>query len=291
MILCCCAIPNTKPPAKICWQFLPPSKKRTRLSADLDLNLLWEIVAEQGRGFSADELAELFFGSRTPGTTSVMLEALLQDRLYFVRRHLEFVPRSAEQVDRLRVQQDKIRLRSETSRRTRTILRGVIEEGLTPPPDEAAPLAIELRRYLDNPFTRNRDLTAMIEAALPDIPPRGSRLRNSYDRIGGAPPGSRFALIGGVRNSFSDAAFEEARTSVAPCVIRVTTISQSLSTTTTPLRLMTPFHARRWTTVACASESILRWSPTSWLRTVRWTWKPVTRDHRLSAGSLGSDAP
>ena len=74
-------------------------EERTRLSADLDLNLLWEIVAEQGRGFSADELAELFFGSRTPGTTSVMLEALLQDRLYFVRRHMEFVPRSAEQVD------------------------------------------------------------------------------------------------------------------------------------------------------------------------------------------------
>jgi exoribonuclease II len=190
-------------------------EERTRLSADLDLNLLWEIVAEQGRGFSADELAELFFGSRTPATTSVMLEALLQDRLYFVRRHMEFVPRSSEQVDRLRVQQDKIRLRSETSRRTRTLLRGVIEEGLTPPPDEAAPLAVELRRYLDNPFTRNRDLTAMIEAALPDIPPAEAAYE-ILDRIGGAPPGSRFVLIGGVRNSFSDAAFEEARTSLAP---------------------------------------------------------------------------
>jgi exoribonuclease II len=190
-------------------------EERTRLSADLDLNLLWEIVAEQGRGFSADELADLFFGSRTPSTTSVMLEALLQDRLYFVRRHMEFVPRSAEQVDRLRVQQDKIRLRSETSRRTRTILRGVIEEGLTPPPDEAATLAIELRRYLDNPFTRNRDLTAMIEAALPDIPPPEAAYE-ILDRIGGAPPGSRFVLIGGVRNSFNNAAIEEARTSVAP---------------------------------------------------------------------------
>lgn len=190
-------------------------EERARLSADLDLNLLWEIVLEQGRGFDAGELAELFFGSRSPSGTSVMLEALLQDRLYFVRRHMEFVPRTADQVERLRLQQDKVRLRSEASRRIRNLLRSVIEDGLTPEPDEALELSTELRRYLTNPFTRNRDMTAMIEAALPDIPPAEAAYE-ILDRIGSAPPGSRFALIGGVRDSFSDAALEEARASVAP---------------------------------------------------------------------------
>jgi exoribonuclease-2 len=190
-------------------------EERTRLSADLDLNLLWEIVSEQGRGFDAGELAELFFGHCSASGTSVMLEALLQDRLYFVRRHMEFVPRSPDQVERLRVQQDRERLRGEASRRIRTLLRGIIEDGLTPPADEAAELMVELRRYLANPFTRNRDLTAMIEATLPDIPPAEAAYE-ILDRIGGAPTGSRFALIGGVRDSFSETALAEAHTSVAP---------------------------------------------------------------------------
>ncbi|HEX4209712.1 MAG TPA: ribonuclease catalytic domain-containing protein [Candidatus Binataceae bacterium] len=190
-------------------------EERQHLGADLDLNLLWEIVSEQSRSFRADELAELFFGRRSPSATSVMLEALLQDRLYFVRRHMEFVPRTADQVERLRVQQDKIRLRSEASRRTRSLLRAIIEDGLMPPADEAGALTLELRRYLDNPFTRNRDLIAMIEAALPDIP-SAEAAYEILERIGGAPPGSRFALIGGVRDSFSEAALEEARSSVAP---------------------------------------------------------------------------
>ena len=190
-------------------------EERLRLAGELDLNLLWEVVAEQGRSFTAEELAELFFGRRSAGATSVMLAALLQDRLYFMRRHMDFVPRGAEQVERLRVQYDKVRLRSEASRRTRNLLRGIIEDGLTPPPEEAQELAAELHRYLDNPFTRSRDLTAMIEAALPDIPPAEAAYE-ILDRIGATPPGSRFALIGGLRDHFDEAALEEARLSVAP---------------------------------------------------------------------------
>jgi exoribonuclease II len=196
------------------------TEERTRLGAELDLNLLWEVVAEQGRGFTAEELAELFFGQRSASATSVMLEALLQDQLYFVRRHMEFVPRSAEQAERLRIQHEKVRLRSESSQRIRSVLRGVIEDGLKPAQEEAEPLAVELRRFLENPFTRSRDLSALIESALPDIPPAEAAYE-ILERIGAAPPGSRFALIGGVRTSFAAAALEEAETVVAP--IRDTT--------------------------------------------------------------------
>jgi exoribonuclease II len=189
--------------------------ERARLAAELDLNLLWEVVREQGRSFSAGELAELFFGQRSASATSVMLEALFNDRLFFVRRHLEFVARNAEQVERLRVQYDKVRLRSEASRYTRNLLRGVLEDGLVVPPEEAAPLIAELRRYLDNPFTRSRDLTAMIEAAVSDIAPAEAAYE-ILERLGAPSPGPRFVKIGGIRTSFSAAALDEAESAVAP---------------------------------------------------------------------------
>jgi exoribonuclease II len=189
--------------------------ERAQLAAELDLNLLWEVVHEDGRNFGAEELAELFFGRRSANATSVMLEALFNDRLYFVRRHLEFVARSAEQVERLRVQYDKVRLRSEANRHTRNLIRGVLEDGLVVSPDEAAPLIAELRRYLDNPFTRSRDLTAMIEAAVTDIAPAEAAYE-ILERLGAPVPGPRFAIIGGVRTSFPEAAITEAERVLPP---------------------------------------------------------------------------
>lgn len=189
--------------------------ERSQLAAELDLNLLWEVVHEHGRSFTAEELADLYFGRRSASATSVMLEALFNDRLFFVRRHLEFVARSADQVERLRIQYDKVRLRSEASRHTRNLIRGVLEDGLVPPPEEAAPLVAELRRYLDNPFTRSRDLTAMIEAAVIDITPAEAAYE-ILDRLGAAPPGPRFVIIGGIRTGFSAAAIAEADQAVPP---------------------------------------------------------------------------
>src|SRR5579863_677602 len=51
--------------------------ERLELAKELDLKLLWEVVAEQERGFRVEELAELFFGTRSSVGAAVMLEALL----------------------------------------------------------------------------------------------------------------------------------------------------------------------------------------------------------------------
>lgn len=189
--------------------------ERAQLAAELDLNLLWEVVHDHGHSFGAAELAELFFGRRSASATSVMLEALFNDRLYFVRRHLEFVARDAEQVERLRLQYERVRLRSEASRHTRNLIRGVLEDGLTVAPDEAAPLIAELRRYLDNPFTRSRDLTAMIESAVSDITPAEAAYE-ILERLGAPPPGPRFVIIGGIRANFPEAVIAEAGSLPAP---------------------------------------------------------------------------
>ena len=150
--------------------------ERAKLAAELDLDLLWEVVREQGRSFSAAELAELFFGHRSTVGTAVVLEALLNDRLYFSRRHFEFIAQSAEQVERLRLQQERTRLRSEAYRRTQNLIRQIIVSNSVPAAEQCAPLIAELKRYLENPFSRSSDLTALLTQAAPDIAPDGERV-------------------------------------------------------------------------------------------------------------------
>ena len=183
--------------------------QREALSTELDLGLLWEVAQEQGRGFSAAELAELFFGQRSTVASSVMLEALLNDRLFFVRRHLEFIPRPRDQVERLRLQQDRIKGRSEGARRTQTLVREILNGGVSTPSAETAALAAELTQYLRNPFTRSRELTQILAAAAPDIDPAEVSFE-LLDRLGAKPDLPRFAFIAGLHTEFSAAALEEA---------------------------------------------------------------------------------
>jgi len=190
-------------------------QERRQLAAELDLNLLWEVVREHEQSCTAGELAELFFGRRSQVAVAVMLEALLGDRLYFVRRHLNFIARDAEQVERLRTQYERIRVRSESGRRLSSLLQSVLQNHLLPDSEEAAALIAELKRYLENPHTRSRELTMMLEAALSDITPAEAAYE-VLTRMGAAPPGPRFAIIGGIRNTFGETTLAEARTVVPP---------------------------------------------------------------------------
>jgi exoribonuclease II len=190
-------------------------QERAQLAAELDLNLLWEVVREQERSYTAEELAELFFGRRSPAAVAVTLDALLADRLFFIRRHMNFVARSAEQVDRLRTQYERIRLRSESGRRLSSLLQSVLENRTVPSPEEAAPLIAELKRYLENPFTRSRDLTLMLETASSEVSPAEAAYQ-ILERLEATPPGPRFAIIGGIRRTFSEAALAEAASASRP---------------------------------------------------------------------------
>ena len=188
-------------------------RERAELAAELDLQLLWEVAQEQGRSFSAAELAELFFGRRSNAAASVMLEALLNDRTYFVRRHMDFVPRTPDQVERLRIQNDRIRARSDDYRRIQKQLRDVLNGAEKPPADETAALIEELSRYLKNPFTRSRDMTQMLAHAAPEVDPAEAAFE-ILERLGAHPRVARFAFIAGLKDEFSDAAMKEAAEAV-----------------------------------------------------------------------------
>jgi len=184
-------------------------RERAELAAELDLQLLWEVTQEQSRSFSAAELAELFFGRRSNAAASVMLEALLGDRIYFVRRHMDFVPRTPDQVERLRMQNDRIRARSDDYRKIQKYLRDVLVGAETPPTDEAAALIEELSRYLKNPFTRSRDMTQMLAHAAPEVDPAEAAFE-ILERLGARPRVPRFAFIAGLKDEFSEAVMKEA---------------------------------------------------------------------------------
>ena len=184
--------------------------ERATLASELDLELLWGVVHEQGRSFTAGDLSELFFGRRSNTAASVMFEALLNDRLYFVRRHMEFVARSPDQVERLRGQNEKARLRSDEYRKTQGLLRAIIGDGVELAPADAAPLVDQLTRYLKNPSTRANELTAMLSNAAPEVDPAEAAFE-ILERLHAAPDVPRFALIGGLRMEFSEAANLEAQ--------------------------------------------------------------------------------
>ena len=188
-------------------------RERAELAAELDLQLLWEVAQEQGRSSSAAELAELFFGRRSNAAASVMLEALLGDRIYFVRRHMDFVPRTPEQVERLRIQNDRIRARSDDYRKFQKQLRDVLNGAEMPPAAEAAAIIEELSRYLKNPFTRSRDMTQMLAQAAPEVDPAEAAFE-ILERLGARPRVPRFAFIAGLKDEFSDAVMKEAAEAV-----------------------------------------------------------------------------
>jgi exoribonuclease-2 len=201
-------------PASLAAVLADLEQERVRLAAELDLELLWGVVQEQGRSFSAAELSELFFGRRSSAAASVMLEALFNDRLYFVRRHLEFAARTPEQVERLRIQNEKTRQRGEEYRQTLALIRAIAADGSVPEPAAAAPLITELSRYLKNPSTRSSELTTMLTQAMPEVDPAEIAFE-ILERLGAAPDAPRFALIGGLRMEFSAATSQEAAAATA----------------------------------------------------------------------------
>lgn len=201
-------------PAKLAEVVAALKQERARLAAEFEVDLLWEVVEEQGRAFGVEELAGIFFGTASTAACAVVFELLLSDRVYFVRRHLEFRARSREQVERLKLQEQRVRLRSEEGRRKGELLRAALAGEPLPPNDEnLAALAAALHRYLENPFSRNSELTALLSQAMPEVDPAELAFE-VLDRLGVPPPGPRFAVIRGLKTQFDAEAELEAATVV-----------------------------------------------------------------------------
>ncbi len=191
------------------------SAARAELAAELDLNLLWEVTREQGRGFSAGELAELYFGRRSTVAEAVVLEALLNDQVYFKRRHFEFLPQDAARVERTLLQQERNRLRGETSQRLQSAMRQLLAGEDLADQGTHDLLISHLRRFLENPSTRSRELSAMLTQALPDVEPVEAAFE-LLERLNAKPEAPRFVAVGGLVQEFTPAVLAEAARAKAP---------------------------------------------------------------------------
>src|SRR5260370_36983367 len=95
------------------------------------------------------------------------------------------------------------------------VIRQILHGASDAAASEAAPLVAKLKPYIENPFTRNRDLTAMLEQAAPDIEPVEAAFE-ILDRLGEAPKLPRFATIAGLKLDFPEAVAIEAANARAP---------------------------------------------------------------------------
>ena len=106
-------------------------------------------------------------------------------------------------------------MRSDEFREMQRVIRQILHGASNASPEEAAPLVAKLKPYIENPFTRSRDLTAMLEQAAPDVEPVEAAFE-ILDRLGEAPSLPRFATIAGVKTDFPEAVMAEAAKTAAP---------------------------------------------------------------------------
>ena len=66
--------------------------------ADMDTTLLWEMLYEEVKDYSIEELAE-FYGDSEPIPSLSLFTALVRDAVHFKRKGVTFSPRTEEQVE------------------------------------------------------------------------------------------------------------------------------------------------------------------------------------------------
>ncbi|OVE82465.1 hypothetical protein BVY04_00900, partial [bacterium M21] len=70
------------------------------VAEELDIELLWEEVADSGSAHDISNLAELYFGSSTSLQVSAGCRTLLADALRFRFKNNQFIPRSNDDMER-----------------------------------------------------------------------------------------------------------------------------------------------------------------------------------------------
>jgi exoribonuclease-2 len=109
--------------------------RRERLSREVDVPMLWELVHAEKETVPPQDLAELQFGSEAGDDhVSAVLRALFYERLHFKLAGGEFVPLSAEQLEQKRVQQEREAAHREEVDRAVAYLRSLPPRGQEPPP-------------------------------------------------------------------------------------------------------------------------------------------------------------
>lgn len=71
----------------------------TENSQELEAEFLWEMVSEENKELTLEQLAEAYFGESTPIQNCSLFLALINNTSHFKRKGINFIPRTAEQVE------------------------------------------------------------------------------------------------------------------------------------------------------------------------------------------------
>jgi len=145
-----------------------------KVSAEIDTVLLWESVVESEREWTAEELAELYFGERDCCRASAVLRAVGADRLRFRTRGGLIQPRERVQVEAQLLAEQRRREKEKRRLQIRDWLAAVLAGGAgdAPKPPEAEPQV--LRRLEDFLLQRQPDpeVESWLDSLDPDLTPR-----------------------------------------------------------------------------------------------------------------------
>ena len=124
------------------------SEEVARRQAEIDVELLWQSLAEKPRELEAEELAEIFFAEASPEAASAMFRALMEDTLFFKRKGSQFFPKTEEQVSTERTRRQRRREREEFRERTASLIRQLVNNKDVPVTPETEPILDRIQNWL-----------------------------------------------------------------------------------------------------------------------------------------------
>lgn len=118
--------------------------------AEVDLELLWEMIRDDGGAMSLGDLTAFFFGEETALLRAAMLRALVSAPARFARDGLSFSPRSAEEREARRRALEEREARAVVRAQTKEWLKQVVKKGINGAgvPAEMEPVLDDLEAFL-----------------------------------------------------------------------------------------------------------------------------------------------
>ncbi|MBI4643060.1 MAG: hypothetical protein HY743_04880 [Deltaproteobacteria bacterium] len=122
------------------------ARKREALKASIQLEEVWELLAQENQALTAPEMADLWFGEAAPDQVAALERALLEDRFLFKYKEEHWVPNPPEVVAQLQENLQREEERLQEMETAAAWLKAVWEGEKAPEPKGRAQLVELLHR-------------------------------------------------------------------------------------------------------------------------------------------------
>ncbi|MCM8533613.1 MAG: ribonuclease catalytic domain-containing protein [Lentisphaeraceae bacterium] len=177
--------------------------------SEVDTDLLWEMLAEDIKEYSLQELCENYFGEAEPIVMCGLFCAVLNDTVHFKRKGIEFAPRSQEQVDEQLVMLKRKQEKEEFKQRITPWLEASLKlEKIDDIPESFSPFLNLLEVFLSN--RKDNEASRTFASVLGDAPLKEA----VYDLLMKcgviSEQADRYLILAGIGEQFSNRIQDEA---------------------------------------------------------------------------------